>query len=50
MSLILPGVDIARIQYLEAQAEKYFIMAENEERDKRLRQEPATHPARALAY
>jgi hypothetical protein len=34
MSLILPGVDIARIQYLEGQAEKYFIMAENEERDK----------------
>ena len=34
MSLILPGVDLARIQYLEGQAEKYFIMAENEERDK----------------
>jgi len=34
MSLILPGVDIARIQYLEAQAEKYFIMMENENRDR----------------
>ena len=34
MSMILPGVDIARIQYLEAQANNYFIMAENEERDK----------------
>jgi len=34
MSLILPSVEIARIQYLETQAEKYFIMAENEERDK----------------
>jgi hypothetical protein len=34
MSLILPGVDLARIQYLEGQAEKYFIMAENEERDR----------------
>lgn len=34
MSLILPGVDISRIQYLEGQAEKYFIMAENEERDR----------------
>lgn len=34
MSMILPGVDINRIGYLEAQAEKYFQMAENEERDK----------------
>jgi hypothetical protein len=34
MSMIMPAVDIQRIQYLEGQAEKYFIMAENEERDK----------------
>jgi hypothetical protein len=34
MSLILPSVDLARIQYLEGQAEKYFIMMENENRDK----------------
>ena len=34
MSLELPGVDIARIQYLEAQAEKYLGLAEAEERDK----------------
>ena len=34
MSLVLPGVDLARIQYLEGQADKYFIMAENENRDK----------------
>ena len=34
MSQILPQVDMARIQYLEGQAEKYFLMAENEERDK----------------
>ena len=34
MSLILPQVDIPRIQYLEAQAEKYFIMMENENRDR----------------
>jgi hypothetical protein len=34
MSLILPQVDLARVQYLEGQAEKYFIMAENEERDR----------------
>jgi hypothetical protein len=34
MSMILPAVDLARIQYLEGQAEKYFIMAENEERDR----------------
>jgi hypothetical protein len=34
MSQELPGVDMARVQYLEGQAEKYFQMAENEERDK----------------
>ena len=34
MSLVLPGVDLARIQYLEGQADKYFTMAENENRDK----------------
>jgi hypothetical protein len=34
MSLILPGVDLARVQYLEGQAEKYFQMAESENRDK----------------
>jgi hypothetical protein len=34
MSLELPAVDIAKIQYLEMQAEKYFNMAEQEERDK----------------
>lgn len=34
MSQILPGVDLARIQYLEGQADKYFTMAENENRDK----------------
>ena len=34
MSLELPAVDLQRIQYLEGQAEKYFIMAEQEERDK----------------
>ena len=34
MSQILPGVDIARIQYLETQADKYFTMAENENRDR----------------
>ena len=34
MSLILPGVDLGRIQYLESQANNYFIMAENEERDR----------------
>lgn len=34
MSLELPGVDMPRIQYLEGQAEKYFNMAEQEERDK----------------
>jgi hypothetical protein len=34
MSLILPGVDLARISYLEGQADKYFQMAEAENRDK----------------
>ena len=34
MSQELPGVEVARIQYLEVQAEKYFQMAEQEERDK----------------
>ena len=34
MSMILPGVDVPRIQYLETQAEKLFIMMENENRDK----------------
>lgn len=34
MSMIMPAVDLARIQYLEGQAEKYFQMAEAEERDK----------------
>jgi hypothetical protein len=34
MSQQLPAVDLPKIQYLEAQAEKYFIMAEQEERDK----------------
>jgi hypothetical protein len=34
MSMILPGVQMDRIGYLEGQAEKYFIMAENEERDR----------------
>ena len=34
MSMILPGVDIPRMQYLEVQAEKYFQMAEAENRDK----------------
>ena len=34
MSQELPNVDVARITYLEAQAEKYFQMAEQEERDK----------------
>ena len=34
MSLILPGVDLARVQYLEIQADKYFIMMENENRDR----------------
>jgi len=34
MAMIMPNVDVGRISYLEGQAEKYFIMAENEERDK----------------
>ena len=34
ISLILPGVDLMRIQYLEGQADKYFTMAENENRDR----------------
>ena len=34
MSLILPAVDLARITYLEGQADKYFTMMENENRDK----------------
>jgi hypothetical protein len=34
MSQSLPGVDLKRIMYLEQQAEKYFNMAEVEERDK----------------
>jgi len=34
MSLILPGVDLARTQYLEGQADKYFTMMEAENRDK----------------
>jgi hypothetical protein len=34
MSLELPGVDITRVQYLDAQANKYLARAEEEERDK----------------
>jgi len=34
MAMIMPNVDVGRIQYLEGQAEKYFIQAENEERDR----------------
>jgi len=34
MSLELPAVDAGRISYLEVQADKYFNMAEQEERDK----------------
>ena len=34
MAQELPGVELTRIQYLEGQAEKYFQMAEQEERDK----------------
>lgn len=34
MALELPGVDVARVQYLEAQAEKHLNRAEQEERDK----------------
>ena len=34
MSMELPAVELARIQYLELQGEKYFQMAEMEERDR----------------
>jgi hypothetical protein len=34
MALQLPGVDMTRIQYLEAQAEKAFLQASEEDRDK----------------
>jgi hypothetical protein len=34
LSLQIPGVDQTRIQYLEGLAEKYFMQANNEERDK----------------
>jgi hypothetical protein len=34
MALELPQVELQRIQYLEGQAEKYFQMAELEERDR----------------
>jgi len=34
MALELPGIDPARIQYLAAQADKSFMLAEQEERDK----------------
>jgi hypothetical protein len=34
MSLELPGVPLARVTYLENQAEKYLYIAEQEERDK----------------
>lgn len=34
MSMELPAVDLNRVQYLEAQAEKYLMLAEAEERDK----------------
>ena len=34
MSLQLPGVDMPRIQYLEGQADKAFLQASEEERDK----------------
>jgi len=34
MALELPQVDNARVEYLERQADKYLIQAENEERDK----------------
>jgi len=30
----LPAVELTRIQYLDTQAQLYFTMAENEERDK----------------
>jgi hypothetical protein len=34
MAMELPGVPMDRIQYLEVQAEKYLMLAEQEERDK----------------
>jgi hypothetical protein len=34
LSMQLPGVDLGKIQYLEAQADKLFMQANNEERDK----------------
>jgi hypothetical protein len=34
MAMELPSVDVARIQYCEQQAEKYWLQAEQEERDK----------------
>ena len=34
MSLILPAVPLDRVQYLEGQADKYFLMMESENRDK----------------
>ena len=34
MSLQLPGVDLARVTYLEAQADKAFLQASEEDRDK----------------
>jgi hypothetical protein len=34
MALELPAIDPARATYLETQAEKYWNMAEQEERDK----------------
>jgi hypothetical protein len=34
LSLQLPGIDMGRVAYLEAQAEKLFMQASNEERDK----------------
>jgi len=34
LSMQLPGVDINRIQYLEGQAQKLFMQASEEDRDK----------------
>lgn len=34
LSMQIPGVDLGKIQYLEAQADKLFMQANNEERDK----------------
>jgi hypothetical protein len=34
LAMQIPGVDLTRIQYLEGQAEKLFMQANNEERDK----------------